>query len=52
MTIGTILLVVALICFVLAAVGVGFGRLNLIGAGLACWAASMLLGSNVISGLH
>ena len=52
MTIGTILLVVALICFVLAAVGVGFGRLNLIAAGLACWMASMLLGANVISSLH
>ena len=48
MTAGTILLIVALVCFVLAAVGLGFGRLNLIGAGLACYVASILIGSHVI----
>ena len=44
MTVGMILLIVALICFVLAAVGVGLGRINLIGAGLACCVASVLAG--------
>ena len=48
MTAGTILLVIALICFVLSAVGLGFGRLNLIGAGLACVVASVLIGSHVL----
>ena len=48
MTAGTILLVIALICFALAAVGFGFGRLNLIGAGLACCVASVLIGSHVL----
>ncbi len=51
MTAGTILLIVALVCFVLAAIGVGFGRINLIGAGLACVVASVLLAGNVLSGL-
>ena len=45
MTIGMILLSAALICFVLAAVGVGLGRINLIGAGLACCVGSVLAGS-------
>ena len=44
MTIGTILLIAALICFVLAAVGVAISRLNLIAAGLACWVGSILAG--------
>jgi hypothetical protein len=39
-----ILLVFAFVCFVLAALGVGSGRYNLIAAGLACWVASLLLG--------
>ena len=51
MTPATILLIIALVCFVLAAVGVGLGRINLIGAGLACCVGSVLLGSNVLSGL-
>ena len=42
MTIPTILLFAALICFVLAAVGVAISRLNLIAAGLACWVGSLL----------
>jgi hypothetical protein len=45
MTLGSILLIAALICFVLAAVGVGLGRINLIGAGLACWVGSLLAGT-------
>jgi hypothetical protein len=36
-----ILLVASFVCFVLAAVGVG-GRINLIGAGLACYVAVQL----------
>ena len=51
MTAGTILLIVALVCFVLAAVGVGLGRINLIGAGLACCVASVLLAGNALNGL-
>ena len=45
MTIPTILLLYALICFVLAAVGVAISRLNLIAAGLACWVGSLLASS-------
>ena len=48
MTPGSILLIIALVCFVLAAVGVGLGRINLIGLGLACWVGSVLIGSNVL----
>ena len=48
MTLGTILLIVALICFVLAAVGVAVSRLNLIALGLACWVASVLAGAYVV----
>jgi hypothetical protein len=48
MTIGSILLIAALICFVLAAVGVGFGRINLIGAGLACCVGSVLAGTMLV----
>lgn len=40
---GLILLVAALVCFILAAVGVG-GRINLVAAGLACWVAVQLVG--------
>ena len=39
----TILLIAALVCFICAAVGVGIGRVNLIGAGLALWVATLLL---------
>jgi hypothetical protein len=48
MTIGMILLIAALICFLLAAFGFGYGRLNLIAAGLACCVASILAGSSLI----
>ncbi len=51
MTPGTILLLIALVCFVLAAVGVGLGRINLVGAGLACCVLSVLLAGNAFSGL-
>jgi hypothetical protein len=45
MTTGTILLIIAFICFVLAAVGVGPTRINLTAAGLACAVASVLAGT-------
>ena len=48
MTLGTILLVIALVCFVLSAVGVGLGRLNLIGLGLACCVGSVLAGTYAV----
>ncbi len=48
MAAGTILLIIALICFLLAAFGVALARINLIAAGLACVVASMLVGSYVV----
>ncbi len=42
MPITTILLLVALILFILAACGVG-GRINLTALGLACWVATLLV---------
>lgn len=45
MTVGTILLVAALVCFILAAFGFVLARVNLIAAGLACAVASVLVGS-------
>ena len=39
-----ILIVAAFICAVLAALGVPTGRFNMIGAALACWFLSMLVG--------
>lgn len=38
----TILLVFAFVCFVLAACSVPSGRVNLIGAGLAFWVATLI----------
>jgi hypothetical protein len=43
MTVSVVLLIVALVLFVLAAVGVGGGRFNLVAAGLAFLAGSMLV---------
>ena len=51
MTPGTILLIIALVCFVLAAVGIGLGRINWIGAGLACVVLSVLLAGDALSSL-
>jgi len=45
MPVGTILLIAALICFVLAAVGIAASRINLVAAGLACCVASVLAGT-------
>jgi hypothetical protein len=51
MTIGTILLIIALICFVLAAFGFAFPRVNLTAAGLAFAVASVLAGSEIVGSL-
>jgi len=42
-TLKIILLVLAWLCFVLAAIGVPSPRLNLTAAGLAAWLASIIL---------
>ena len=42
LTVSFILLILALICFILAAIGIGAGRLNLVAAGLALWVGSEL----------
>lgn len=42
-TLAVILLVAALICFLLAAFGVGAPRFNLLAAGLTCWVLAELL---------
>jgi hypothetical protein len=42
LTLPTILLVVALILFVMAAVGVSGGKINLLAAGLAVWVLAQL----------
>lgn len=38
-----ILIIAALVCFILAAVGVNLPRVNLLAAGLACWVATLLV---------
>ena len=40
----SILLLVAVVCFVLAAIGIGFGEISLVPLGLAFFAAAFLLG--------
>jgi len=47
MGLSLILLVVALVLFILAAIGIG-GRINLTAAGLACLTAAMLAGRAVL----
>ena len=42
LTLPTILLVVAFILFVMAAVGVSGGKINLLAAGLAVWVLAQL----------
>lgn len=42
MPIATILLIIALILFILAACGIN-SRVNLVAAGLGCWVASILV---------
>jgi hypothetical protein len=43
-TLSLVLLIVALVLFVLAALSVPVPRVNLIGAGLACWLLAQLVG--------
>lgn len=43
-TLTTLLLVLAFICFILAAVGVS-SRVNLVALGLALWVLTLLLGA-------
>lgn len=45
MTIGLLLLLLALVCFVLATFNISLGSLNLIAAGLAFWLVATLAGS-------
>lgn len=49
MSLSLLLLIVALVLFILAAIGVAAGRVNLIAAGLACVVGSMLAASYVIT---
>lgn len=37
-----VFIVLAFLCFALAAFGVGHPRVNLIAAGLACWVATLI----------
>jgi hypothetical protein len=43
MSLSTILLILAFIAFVLATIGFGYKKTNLIGAGLALWVLSLLI---------
>lgn len=42
--ISTMLFIAAFVLFVLAAIGIPAGRVNLMAAGLACWVAASLFG--------
>lgn len=48
MPLPTLLLIIALACFVVAAIGFTFRRINFIAAGLAFATASILAGSGLI----
>jgi hypothetical protein len=41
--ISLVLMIVALILFILAAMGVSGGRINLMAAGLACWTLAQVI---------
>ena len=43
LTVSIVLVLVAVICFAFAALGMRAGRLNLVALGLACWAGSTLV---------
>jgi len=45
MTLSTILMAVALICFVLAAFGVRTGKISMVAVGLAFWVLATLVGT-------
>lgn len=42
-TVRLVLVLVALACFLLAAFGASFPRVNLVALGLACWVATLLV---------
>lgn len=44
MSLSDIFIVLAFLLFVIAAIGVAAGRVNLIAAGLACWVLSTFVG--------
>jgi len=48
MTVGTILVILAIVCFFLAGIGVGLQRVNLMPLGLFFWALSTVVGGFVI----
>ncbi len=48
MTLPNILLIVALVCFIIGAIGSSFGRINFTAAGLAFCVASVLAASNLM----
>lgn len=48
MTIATVLLVLALVCFVLATFGANVPRVNLVALGLSLWVLAVLLGGAVV----
>jgi len=48
MTVATLFLVLALICFVVAAIGYSYRKVNLLGAGLACLVLAQLIGGGTL----
>jgi len=48
MTIAAILLLIALICFIVAAIGANVGNVNLTALGLAFVAAALLAGTGLV----
>lgn len=50
MALGTIFLIVALVLFILSAIGIPASRVNLTAAGLAFMAAAMLVGRLALAG--
>jgi len=48
-SIGSILLIVAVVCFLLVAFGVALGNIGLLGVGLAAFAGAFLFGGGGIN---
>jgi hypothetical protein len=46
---STVFLIAALVLFIVAALGVAAGRINLVAAGLACYVAAQLIGSKILT---
>ncbi len=49
-TLRTLLLLIAVICFVLAAIGVGLGGISLVALGLAFFAAAFVVPDTALGG--